>query len=346
MTTTAATAPAPLPVDVVGVAHVAGKYHLTDADFLNEGADVLHEMGCRVIKVWLADVAAKYPFNSTWPVMRSLVDVARSAYFRKLFDHPFDTFVLEALWGRTDDYWRGGMSPAQVDAERNGMRDLAAHLIETYRDTGKTFVLQNWEGDWALRGGSPTTDPSPGAVRGMIDWLNARQDGVDIARDRAKGVAGVTVLHAAEVNLVERAMRADGGVTVTNDVLPHTRCDLYSYSAYDVPTHEPARFRAALDYLASKAPGGKSKIYVGEYGAPENEVGGSDEQGRRVRSATQTALDWGARYAIYWQLYCNEPRRKFDGRPKNDDLKGFWLIRPDESRPAATDYFIELWNKR
>ena len=30
------------------------------------------------------------------------------------------------------------------------------------------------------------------------------------------------------------------GTTVTNDVLPHTHCDLYSYSAWDIATHEPA----------------------------------------------------------------------------------------------------------
>ena len=40
------------------------------------------------------------------------------------------------------------------------------------------------------------------------------------------------VFHAAEVNLVDIAMQ--GRPSVTNDVLPHTHCDLYSYSAYDI----------------------------------------------------------------------------------------------------------------
>jgi hypothetical protein len=188
------------------------------------------------------------------------------------------------------------------------------------------------------------------AVAGMIAWLNARQDGVDAARKKA-GVraTGVRVLHAAEVNHVGRAMKKDGGVTVTNDVLPHTHCDLYSYSAWDVPTHEPDKFTAALDHLASKAPGGKEKIYVGEFGAPENVVGSAEVQRDRVQSTVETAMKWGAKYAVYWELYCNEfkegkPPPK--GRPKNDDMRGFWLIRPDGSRPPATDYFIELWNRQ
>jgi hypothetical protein len=220
-------------------------------------------------------------------------------------------------------------------------------LLETYRDSGKTFVLQNWEGDWSLRGGAPGNDPSPGNVKGMIDWFNARQDGVDAARRRVNA-RGVNVYHATEVNHVARAMKHDG-VTVTNDVLPHTHCDLYSYSAYDVPTHDAEQFRVALDYLKAKSPDSKQfgadNVYVGEYGAPENVVGGPDEQLRRVRSATQTALHFGARYVVYWELYCNEPVRELTTRPTNDDLRGFWLIRPDGSRPPVTAYFEALWKR-
>jgi hypothetical protein len=278
--------------------------------------------------------------------MRSLVEMAKSPYVKKLFDKPFRAFILETFRPeRTDDYWRGGMTPQDVKAESAAMAELTKHLIETYADSGKTFVLQNWEGDWALRGGAPGKDPSPTAVKGMIDWFNARQAGVERAR-RAAGERGVKVLHAAEVNHVGRAMTKQG-ITVTNDVLPHTKCDLYSYSAWDVPTHEPDKFRAAMDYLASKAPG-EHNVYVGEYGAPENVVGGPAEQDRRVRSATETAMKWGAKYVVYWQLYCNEPKENvtLSKPPKNDELRGFWLIRPDGSRPPVTDYFIDLWNRR
>lgn len=39
--------------DVIGVTHVNGKYHLTDQDFLNEGADQVFRLGSRVIKLYL-----------------------------------------------------------------------------------------------------------------------------------------------------------------------------------------------------------------------------------------------------------------------------------------------------
>ena len=332
-------------MDVLGVAHVAGKYNFGDGDFLNEGADTLHELGCHVIKVWLTNLPKSYSFNTTWPKFQTLTEMVKSPPFVKFLEKPFTTVILETyVPSRPDHYYLNGMSPDDVERERREIADLTTHLIQTYRETGKTFILQNWEGDWSLRGGAPGSEPKPEAVKGMIDWFNARQAGVDDARKSAVGAKGVRVLHAAEVNHVARAMTNDG-VTVTNDVLPHTSCDLYSYSAWDIAIHEPEKFRDALDYLASKAPGGKDKIYVGEYGAPENVVGGADEQDRRVRSAAQTAMDWGAKYAIYWQLYCNEPKAELKDRPKNEEMKGFWMIRPDGSRAPVTDYFIEQWNR-
>ena len=335
----------PLPFEVLGVAHVGGKYNFGEGDFLNEGAGVLHDLGCHVIKVWLTNLKRSYPFNTNWPECKMLVEMVRTPAFETFLARPFDTIILETYRpDRPDHYYLDGMSPADVESERRAIAELAGHLLENHRDSRKTFVLQNWEGDWSLRGGAPGSDPAPIAVKGMIDWLNARQAGVEDAR-KAVGEHGVRVLHAAEVNHVERAMKRDG-ITVTNDVLPHTKCDLYSYSAWDVATHDPHKFGAALDYLASKAPGGKDKIYVGELGAPENAVGGPEEQDRRVRSAVKTAMEWGAKYVVYWQLYCNEPKADLKGRPNNKDMRGFWLIRPDGTHSPVAGFFIEEWNRR
>ena len=37
---------------------------------------------------------------------------------------------------------------------------------------------------------------------------------------------------------------------------------------------------------------------------------------------------------------------KENARPQSKDMRGFWLIRPDGSRPPVTDYFIDLWNRQ
>src|SRR3954454_11572484 len=182
----------------LGVAHVGGKYHFTDKDFLNEGAQRIQELGSRVIKVWFMRAPEQsYPFNSKWPAVNSLVDLARTPYYRELFDRPFTTFILETYaYGRDDNYWQRGVTDAEAADEARQFEALTRYLIATYAGSGKTFVLQNWEGDWAIR---PAADaklvPTREAIAGMIRWLNARQDGVERGR-RDQPSRGVQVYHA------------------------------------------------------------------------------------------------------------------------------------------------------
>src|SRR3954469_8888378 len=72
--------------DRLGVVHVDGKYHLTNKDFLNEGAEQIQALGSRVIKVWFVQNPQKYyPFNSRWPAVNSLIELAQTPYYRELF---------------------------------------------------------------------------------------------------------------------------------------------------------------------------------------------------------------------------------------------------------------------
>ncbi len=105
--------------------------------------------GGAVIKVWFTGNAkAKYPFNSNWPEIKSLVDLAQTTYYKNLFDQPIGTFILETYApGREEHYYLAGMSPEQIrEREKNDIRDAAAYLLQTYKGSGKTFILQNWEG--------------------------------------------------------------------------------------------------------------------------------------------------------------------------------------------------------
>jgi len=331
--------------DVVGSAHVAGKYNFDDKDFLNEGADKLLELGTRVIKLWFTPTPQKsYPFNSDWPEIHSLVELAGTPYFREVFRKPFTTYLLETFRpGHDWHYFVKGLSLEEAEKEREEIYQLTKHFLTEYKGTGKTFVLQNWESDWVLTNPQFTREPDPVTIKAMIEWFNARQEGVEKAR-REVGTDGVMVAHAAEVNLIARAM--EGKVTATNDIIPHTHCDLYSYSCWDT-CRDTKKLRAALDYLADKAPDsklfGSKNVFVGEFGAPENDCGGPERQLEIVKNATETALDWGARYVVYWELYCNEPKGEYEGRPKNENCRGFWLIRPDGSKSLVWDYFRALF---
>jgi hypothetical protein len=211
-------------------------------------------------------------------------------------------------------------------------------LLRTYAQTRKTFVLQNWEGDWALRGNfDPATKPTSAATAAMIRWLAARQRGVTRAREEfASG--GAQVFHACEVNLVRQAME-HGAPSVTTDVLPHAPVDLASYSAWDTKD-APTRFGEALAFIARHKrptePFGEDGVYVGEFGLPESEATPEQVLERTTQLLT-VAQRFGCPYAVYWQLYCNEPTTR---PPKvNADYKGFWLVRPDGTRSLVCQLF-------
>jgi len=284
--------------------------------------------------------------------MDSLVEIAQSPYFRKLFDKPITTYIMMCFsMGRNASYWRNGVTEEQKLDEQRQFYELTKHLLTTYKGTGKTFILQHWEGDWLIRGSyDKNVDPTPEAISGMIEWLNARQAGVNQARKEV-GLEGVWVYHAAEVNRVVSSMK-EGKPNLVNKVLPHTRLDLVSYSAWDATTKlydEPDVFREALDFIAANMPdspdfGGRN-VYVGEFGMPENKFPAGQIQ-KVIPSAVETALDWGCPYIVYWQLYCNELKGKNRRAPvhSNDDVRGFWLIRPDGSKAWTWDYLYGLLN--
>ena len=338
--------------DIIGVTHVSGKYYLTGKDFLNEGADQILALGSRVIKVWLHKPQQSYPFNSQWPETDSPIEIAQSPYFKDLFNKPMTTYILMCFsTGADAGYWRKGLTKDRKLLEQQQFYDLAKCLLTTYKGTGKTFVLQHWEGDWLIRGSyNGKADPTPEAIRAMIEWLNARQNGVNQARQEA-GSTGVRVYHAAEVNRVVDSMR-EGKPNVVNKVLPHTRLDLVSYSAWDSVTahyENPQVFREALDFIAANMPDspdfGDRNVYVGEFGMSENKFSPAQIQ-TAIPNAVKTALDWGCPYILYWQLYCNELADRQQQPPirQNEAVRGFWLIRPDGSKTWTWEYFYGLLN--
>ncbi len=327
--------------DVLGVSHAAGRYNFTDEDYLNEGAGQILDLGSRVIKVFAdpSQMDVLYPFNSNWlPLTTDVVEIVQRPYFQQLFAKPFSTIILVIPPAPLVQFI-DGLTAEEAAAERDQMNRLARYLLTAYAGSGKTFVLQNWEGDHLLRAGlAADTPPDPTRIQGMIDWWNARQEGVQAARLELRS-QGVEVAHGCEVNLLEAARQ--GKVTATNDAVPFTRCDLYSYSSWDIG-YDPAELVRALDHLESKAPAsrrfGRHNIYLGEYGKPKIQDVTDAERFDTVRDLMEAALGWGVRYAVYWQVYCNEPAQaNLAGRPRNVQMRGFWLVRPDGSHALMWD---------
>lgn len=315
----------------VGVAHVAGDYHPGDGVFLLSGAADAQRLGTRTLKVYLTpEYATKYPAPD-WADVRSLAALAETPQYRALFSQPFDTFVLTTYSFSlgVGDPWRSSDDAALYEAERAELEALTETLLRSWAGSGKTFVLQNWEGDWALLGGQPRTTRVPAErSQRMRRWLEARQAGVAAARARVK-VSGVEVRHAAELNLV---VDADGS-RVVDEVLPGLCVDEVSYSAWDalwVDISKPladqrASLRASLTKAVDRiraAAGPDVDVSLGEVGFAENEHPAAQTPAL-WRETLETSRALGLRRAIYWQVYDNEC--------EGSACRGLWLVRPDGS---------------
>ncbi len=348
--------------DRLGATHVAGKYHLTDEPFIIEGAKALHDMGSRVLKLWLSGLQSDYPYNSEWPdrdPASRLVDRAKIPYYQEVFDMDFTTFVLLTQTPRMN--WRRGNDTEEeyFQDEEEQMYELAKYLLEAYHDREITFVLQNWEGDWLLRG-EGVMWPSgvyhreiEESTNAMIRWFQARQAGVERAREEVS-TSKATVAHAIEVNRVLDVLNEIP--TLTSHVLPHVKADLVSYSAYDsIFVDMPVSFWHAIEIIKHFAQPsdlyGDNNIYIGEIGKPENAVH------RRNYVAPEDFPIWWDKafavmfafdipYVLHWELYCNVPPPGVSVSPgevlQEDELRGFWLIKPDGSLGYAGKYIKDL----
>jgi len=328
----------------LGIAHIGGLYSFSDTDYLNEGAAEVHNLGARCIKVTLSldtdNPSPKlYALNSRWPSAETLEDLADTSYFRALFSRTFDTFILNAFRpGRSASYWRQEFTSRDERAEEECFASLTRYLLATYKNSHKTFIIQNWEGDWASRGNfDPHTVPKPSATAAMIRWVAARQRGIERARAEWKH-SNSKVFHALEVNLVKQAMTRSAP-SVTTDVLPHVSVDLVSYSAWDTKDSSED-FERALAFISRHkrptSPFETNGVYVGEFGLPESEAT-PQVAFERTAELLNVARSFGCPYAVYWQIYCNE---KTTASPKSENgYKGFWLVRPDGTRSPICKLF-------
>ncbi|MFO7906146.1 MAG: hypothetical protein ACQESR_27965 [Planctomycetota bacterium] len=323
---------------VLGTQTFGVKYKFTEKTSLVETATRIHEMGSNILKFSMSRrcLGGQYDLPKRADI-DSLVELAREEHsVRRVLEMPFAYYHIWTYpFAHSAAAWRDGLSETERGEAYEEVHALARYLLDTYRGTGKTFFLGHWEGDWYLHPGYDRAhEPSPTAIRGMIDWLNVRQKAVDDAK-RLSAARGVNVYHYTEVNLVQKGMQ--GGTCLVNDVLPHTEVDYVSYSSYDTVIPHKGNVKhalhAALDYIESQLPPKESisgkRVFIGEFGFPVTLTKTAEKQDRYARDVCLAALEWGCPFVLYWQMYCNE---KQDG-----EHRGFWLI--DDKNQKQPFYF-------
>jgi len=299
----------------LGVAVVDSKYQFTNKDLLDEGSDEILKLGSKAMKVWVV------------PDDHDLLKMVQSERYVKIFAKPLQVYDLMTLRYTYRNY--ATMSEQEIHEEYEAFYQLAKYLLEKYNGSGKTFILQNWEGDNAVRASENLSNPpAPEALENMTKWLNARQEGVDRARKESQS-KNVHVYHAAECNQV--VLRMNGELTVANSVIPKTHCDLYSYSCYE-SQYDSRALVTAVHYLKEKAPDsadfGNDNVMFGEFGWGENQTPAS-EIVPKMEDVIAVMAKEKVPYAFYWQLFCNEWTHGQVQMPQDKDFKGFWLIRHD-----------------
>jgi hypothetical protein len=365
---------AKIPRDIagrIGATHVAGKYFFTKEPYLIEGARKMSEMGYGVFKVWFRKNGGGYPYNSEWnlPKNITLKELAQHPYWAATFEFPFSTFALsvDGLGIRSTD------SSARADEQE--IYELTKYLLERYRDRDVTFILHNWEGDWMLRGGTGdyarwsrkagdliravdgdrrtvlVPADSMQRVDAMAKWFKARQDGVNRARAEVKRTK-CKVYHAIECNKVMDSQ--DGIPGIVNFVLPRVEVDMVSWSCYDGMDESGLKLYKGIEYIKgfirpTPYMKGRRVVFLGEIGIPEQRYEG-------LMTREPVVARWDAYmgvcgaldvpYIIQWELYCNEPKneelRRLNDPRKTEEMRGFWLIRPDGTISWAGEYFGSL----
>ena len=264
----------------IGASHWGAQYFQNESlPGLIDGAVQLARTGSRVIKVACFLPCDMYPWSSPlWPGWETptannsngchkskyrfptLVSVLSHQYYRRLFAMAeFDTYILVAYSsvdengtahgaGAHSSYWNHGITSRQAAEETAQLEAAATFLLHTF--PSKTFVIENWEGDFMSRKHTfvRTTAASELSLSSMITWLQARQAGVTQARAKRDAQQGSgrsqspatqtgNVFFSAEVNLMMGALVGDGpwgtAKEMVNQVIPFVALDMVSYSAYD-----------------------------------------------------------------------------------------------------------------
>ena len=375
---------------VFGASHIAGWYNFTDEPFMKEGLDKYQEFGATSVKTALSDVNGRmdnsYPFNHSWPNFPNITAVAQSPYLNDLFQRP--NISRHTFWVtlKNQGHYKNGpdFDHDLFLKQEEEYYNLTFHLLQTYGNMNKSFVYQNWEGDWMLRGegvnweGDPSTIPDDveWEIEGMARMFRARQRGTERARNQFQN-ANAKVYHAIEFNKLWMVNGSGNRVTmmqnntpsVLGNVIPATRIDLSSWSAYDggwTNNNNPEGhamwkglevakyFTNQTGFLPANTP-----VQIGEFAINENPPFSGNNNENVIRSKygryIGVALGLGIPNFYLWNFYCSgaqagPPGHVWEKGVQYEEsflyqwMDGKWLVEPDGSWGHAATFLMEQWN--
>ncbi|MDD7984629.1 hypothetical protein PQO01_06665 [Lentisphaera marina] len=286
----------------------------------------------------------------------TLTEIAKHPIYKKSLDLPYRLAFFWAHGKNLFKYYK----PSKDEELYQEFYDFTVFLLKNYNNSGKTFMIGNWEGDWLMgaKNVDKNEDMSPELIQKMANWMNIRGKAIEDAK-KAVAHKNVKVYFYAEVNLV-RFSRTTGLKRMTNGVLPLCKhLDYVSISSYETQgisawssPHSEESLKADLytdlDYVENlllPRPDIKGRrVGIGEIGYPLVYVMNSYKvkeaeaeliQARLALLSAQVNLEWGTPFWLWWGIHHNEenPLKKYD----DHKFKGFGLI------DQATAHKTRLW---
>jgi len=302
---------------VLGTHAISKSYQFTTENKLVEQAKKVREMGSNILKISMGPNSTDlYDINETTKSTRVLDLFTKNLPYRTALDMDFKYIFL---WVHTlaGFDWKNGINASQEKILYDEMYDFASHLLSRYNNTGKTFLIGNWEGDWILLPSYDRTQtPSAAFISNMTKWYQIRQKAIDDAK-KASTASNVFMYHYAEVNLVEKGMA--GQVCIAESILPNVDVDLVSYSSYEAikdktyaqkKTHLTNIFTYLESKLKPRTPAlpFSRRVFIGEYGyqATATNAASMLKQASETKEIMRISFELNLPFALHWQMYNNE----------------------------------------
>ena len=249
-----------------------------------------------------------YPGTHFNAPIRNLKDEASNPAFRTVFAMPFQTIAIDASPITVPDF----LNPKDPNGEYKALYaeyyNLISYLMQTYRGTGKTFIVKNWEGDNAFyyanqEASHPSIDTE---IQNMRLYLQARHDALVQARKDFASYSGVAVQDAIEINSVNCA-RNGSTPCMLKDVVPYVESDMISYSSYETINTgvQKGDLTGQINRDLSdirNVPGVNGRpLMIGEFGFGANALA-ADGAAEATTTAVSAFLANGVSYAFDWQI--------------------------------------------
>lgn len=301
---------------VLGTHAISGSYQFTSDNKLVEQAKRIREMGSNILKITLGKNSPDiYGINELVKSTKTLDLFSNNLPYKQVCDMDF-RYIFCWVHTLTNIDWKKPLNATDEKALYDEMYQFVSFLLKRYDNSGKTFFMGNWEGDWLLIPNyDRTVTPAPDLLANMTKWFQIRQQAIDDAKAAATS-SNVFVYHYIEANLVLKGM--NGEPCVAQSVIPNVNIDLISYSSYEaIKDKTYAQKKSALQdivaYLETKLKPKSNlpfsrRVFIGEYGYQANATKPDtfDKQFNDTKDIMKIAFEMDIPFALHWQMYNNE----------------------------------------